>query len=66
MQQGGNAYDAMVATSFALTVVYPLLETLQEVDFVYRSAEGEVGSLDYREMAPLGAHKVYISMKMAM
>ena len=58
MQQGGNAYDAMVATSFALTVVYPVAGNITGGGFfVYRSAEGEVGSLDYREMAPLGAHK---------
>ena len=58
MQQGGNAYDAMVATSFALTVVYPVAGNITGGGFfVYRSAEGEVGSLDYREMATLGAHK---------
>ena len=58
MQHGGNAYDAMVATSFALTVVYPVAGNITGGGFfVYRSAEGEVGSLDYREMAPLGAHK---------
>ena len=58
MQQGGNAYDAMVATSFALTVVYPVAGNITGGGFfVYRSAEGEVGSLDYREIAPLGAHK---------
>ena len=56
MLQGGNAYDAMVATSFALAVVYPVAGNITGGGFfVYRSATGEVGSLDYREMAPLAA-----------
>ncbi len=58
MMQGGNAYDAMVATSFALTVVYPVAGNITGGGFfVYRTAEGETGSLDYREMAPLTATK---------
>ncbi len=58
MMQGGNAYDAMVATSFALTVVYPVAGNITGGGFfVYRTATGETGSLDYREMAPLKAHK---------
>ena len=58
MLQGGNAYDAMVATSFALAVVYPVAGNITGGGFfVYRSAEGEVGSLDYREMAPLNSTK---------
>ncbi|MGC6479053.1 MAG: gamma-glutamyltransferase [Flavobacteriaceae bacterium] len=58
MLQGGNAYDAMVATSFALAVVYPVAGNITGGGFfVYRSADGEVGSLDYREMAPLKAFK---------
>ena len=58
MQQGGNAYDAMVATSFALAVVYPVAGNITGGGFfVYRSADGEAGSLDYREMAPLMATK---------
>ena len=58
MQQGGNAYDAMVATSFALAVVYPVAGNITGGGFfVYRAADGETGSLDYREMAPLTATK---------
>ena len=58
LKKGGNAYDAMVATSFALTVVYPVAGNITGGGFfVYRSAEGETGSLDYREMAPLKATK---------
>lgn len=58
MMQGGNAYDAMVAVSFALTVVYPVAGNITGGGFfVYRTAEGETGTLDYREMAPLKATK---------
>ncbi len=58
MQQGGNAYDAMVATSFALSVVYPVAGNITGGGFfVYRTAAGETGTLDYREMAPLKATK---------
>ncbi len=58
MMRGGNAYDAMVATSFALTVVYPVAGNITGGGFfVFRTAEGETGSLDYREMAPLEATK---------
>lgn len=58
MMQGGNAYDAMVATSFALTVVYPVAGNITGGGFfVYRNADGETGTLDYREMAPLEATK---------
>lgn len=58
MMQGGNAYDAMVAISFALTVVYPVAGNITGGGFfVYRNAEGETGTLDYREMAPLEATK---------
>lgn len=58
MMQGGNAYDAMVATSFALTVVYPVAGNITGGGFfVYRTAAGVTGTLDYREMAPLKATK---------
>ena len=62
MLQGGNAYDAMVATSFALAVVYPVAGNITGGGFfVYRSADGETGSLDYREMAPLNStHDLYL------
>ncbi|MGB2086790.1 MAG: gamma-glutamyltransferase [Flavobacteriaceae bacterium] len=58
MKKGGNAYDAMVATSFALAVVYPVAGNITGGGFfVYRTAQGETGTLDYREMAPLSAFK---------
>jgi len=57
MQQGGNAFDAMVATELALAVAYPFAGNLGGGGFmVYRKSNGEVGGLDYREKAPLSAH----------
>ncbi|WP_422860026.1 gamma-glutamyltransferase [Flagellimonas sp. S174] len=58
MQKGGNAFDAMVATEMALAVAYPFAGNLGGGGFmVYRKDNGEVGGLDYREKAPLSAHK---------
>ncbi|MGB2398472.1 MAG: gamma-glutamyltransferase [Flavobacteriaceae bacterium] len=65
MKKGGNAYDAMVATSFALAVVYPVAGNITGGGFfVYRTAQGETGTLDYREMAPLSSFKdLYLDNK---
>nr|WP_299385373.1 gamma-glutamyltransferase [Allomuricauda sp.] len=58
MQQGGNAFDAMVATELALAVAYPYAGNLGGGGFmVYRKANGNIGGIDYREKAPLAAHK---------
>ncbi|MFG4005252.1 gamma-glutamyltransferase [Flavobacterium aquidurense] len=58
IQKGGNAFDAMVATELALAVAYPYAGNLGGGGFmVYRKANGEAGSLDYREKAPLAATK---------
>ena len=58
MQLGGNAFDAMVATEMALAVCYPNAGNLGGGGFmVYRTHRGEVGALDYREKAPLTAHR---------
>ena len=58
MKKGGNAFDAMVATELALAVAYPFAGNLGGGGFmVYRKANGEIGSLDYREKAPLSATK---------
>ena len=58
MKKGGNAFDAMVATEMALAVSYPFAGNLGGGGFmVYRKADGETGSLDYREKAPLLATK---------
>jgi gamma-glutamyltranspeptidase / glutathione hydrolase len=56
MEKGGNAFDAMVATELALAVAYPFAGNLGGGGFmVFRLENGEIGSLDYREKAPLAA-----------
>ncbi|MCK0159664.1 gamma-glutamyltransferase [Allomuricauda sp. F6463D] len=58
MQKGGNAFDAMVATELSLVVAYPFAGSVGGGGFmVYRKNNGEVGGIDYREKAPLAAHK---------
>ncbi|MGS2761153.1 gamma-glutamyltransferase [Sinomicrobium sp. M5D2P9] len=58
LKKGGNAFDAMAATELALAVAYPFAGNLGGGGFmVYRKADGEIGALDYREKAPLAAHK---------
>ena len=58
IKKGGNAFDAMVATELALAVAYPYAGNIGGGGFmVYRKANGETGSLDYREKAPLAATK---------
>ncbi len=62
MEQGGNAFDAMIATSLALVVTYPFAGNIGGGGFmVYRSNDGATGALDYREKAPLAAtHDMYL------
>ncbi|WP_333693799.1 gamma-glutamyltransferase [Flavobacterium sp.] len=56
LKEGGNAFDAMIATELALAVAYPYAGNIGGGGFmVYRKNNGEVGSLDYREKAPLAA-----------
>lgn len=56
LEQGGNAFDAAIAVQFALAVVYPRAGNITGGGFaVYRKADGESGSLDFREKAPLAA-----------
>ncbi len=58
LKKGGNAFDAMVATELALAVAYPFAGNLGGGGFmVYRLNNGESGALDYREKAPMAAHK---------
>lgn len=58
MKKGGNAFDAMVATELALAVAYPYAGNIGGGGFmVYRKVNGETGTLDYREKAPLSANK---------
>jgi gamma-glutamyltranspeptidase/glutathione hydrolase len=58
LQKGGNAYDAMIATHFALAVVYPVAGNIGGGGFmVYRDKNGKKGALDFREKAPFNAYK---------
>jgi len=58
MAKGGNAFDAMIATDLALSVCYPNAGNLAGGGFfVFRKANGEKGSLDYREKASENATK---------
>ena len=54
LKMGGNAFDAMIATDLALSVVYPNAGNLGGGGFmVYRTSNSQYGSIDYREKAPL-------------
>jgi gamma-glutamyltranspeptidase/glutathione hydrolase len=56
LKKGGNAIDATVAVQFALAVVYPGAGNIGGGGFmVYRSAGGEINTLDFREVAPFAA-----------
>ena len=61
LKKGGNAFDAMIATNFALAVCFPNAGNISGGGFmVYRKKNGETGSIDYREMAPIKAfEKMY-------
>lgn len=58
LKKGGTAIDAAVAMQFTMAVVYPRAGNLGGGGFlVYRPAEGEVSTLDFRERAPAAAHR---------
>ena len=58
LRKGGNAVDAAVAVQFALAVAYPSAGNIGGGGFlVYRKSNGAIGCLDFREKAPLTAHR---------
>jgi gamma-glutamyltranspeptidase / glutathione hydrolase len=58
LQAGGTAMDAAIAVSFALAVVNPAAGNLGGGGFmITRTADGATSALDYREKAPLAAHR---------
>lgn len=58
LKKGGNAADAAVAVELALAVVYPNAGNIGGGGFIiYRSFDGQVQSLDYREKAPMQARE---------
>ena len=65
LKMGGNAVDAAVAIQFALAVVYPNAGNIGGGGFmIYADKKGNISALDFREKAPLKAHKdMYLDEK---
>ncbi len=59
LRKGGNAVDAAVATTFAISVVEPFSAGIGGGGFLlmYNSQKGKIEALDFRERAPLKATK---------
>jgi gamma-glutamyltranspeptidase/glutathione hydrolase len=58
MKDGGNAFDAAIATQFALAVVFPGAGNIGGGGFMLaRKSNGELIGIDYREAAPSKASR---------
>jgi len=65
LKMGGNAYDAIVATQYALAVVYPQAGNIGGGGFLVGvQSNGERFTIDYRETAPRDASRdMYLDKK---
>jgi len=65
LKMGGNAYDAIIATQYALAVVYPQAGNIGGGGFLVGvKNDGEKFTIDYRETAPGKASKdMYLDKK---
>lgn len=65
MKMGGNAYDAVIATQYALAVVYPQAGNIGGGGFLVGvTNKGEKFTIDFRETAPAKANRdMYLDSK---